>query len=715
MKTLDKIIFLILCCIPSEILFAQVPQAIPYQAVARNSIGNTINNQSVSLRFSIHDVSAGGVVVYKETQTTTTNSLGLFSVNIGLGTPVSGIFSAINWGVNIKFLQVELDTLGGANYVDMGTQQMLSVPYALMSGKSADLPSGNSSGDVLVWNGSAWVVTPKCNLYNYYFRDKDQDGYGDKYAPVFGCSPLPGFVNDSTDCNDNVAAINPLIIWYQDADGDGFGNLAMTTNACLQPIGFVSNSADCNDGNLNINPNIIDIPDDAFMDSNCDGIDGVIAFSIFVTPSGDDVNPGTIALPKQTIIGGINAATGDGFTSVLISAGTYSERVILSNGISLYGGYNSATAWSRSASNLITVTGLDQSDRVSAIEGTGIASVTTIDRIRFVTMNAIGFAVDGNGKSNYSVFLTSCSGVIFKNCFIKSGNASAGNPGIVGIAGTGGNVGLDGMVGNCNAFGVATGGSGGTSTCLRNGGNGGAGGYKPNNGVAGSSGVGSTNGGNGGLIGNPGGPGANGGNGTSGTAGVNGLGGSGGSVGSSWNGGTGGSGVNGIHGNGGGGGGGGGAESCLFCADGTGNGGGGGGAGGCLGTGGSGGFAGGGSFGIFLINSSSIQVTNCSVTSGNGGIGGAGALGANGGSGGSGGLGANLCISEIGRGGNGGSGGNGGAGGIGGGGSGGPSYSVYRFASTTTISGTTLIVGFGGNGGTSPGNSGTNGASGTIF
>ena len=234
--------------------------------------------------------------------------------------------------------------------------------------------------------------------------------------------------------------------------------------ACLQPVGYVANGTDCNDNNSGINPGVSDSPDDIFTDNNCDGIDGVIANSIFVTPSGDDVNPGSMALPKKTINAGITAALGAGFVSVLISTGTYAERVIIMNGISLYGGYNSSTAWSRSAANLVTVTGLDQNDRVIAIEGTGITSATTIDRIRFVTINASGPAVGGNGKSNYSVFLSFCTGTLFKNCFIKSGNASAGNPGTAGTTGANGTIGLNGLIGDCSVFVVATGGGGGSST-----------------------------------------------------------------------------------------------------------------------------------------------------------------------------------------------------------------------------------------------------------
>ena len=106
--------------------------------MARDNAGNLIANQNISVRFSIYDATAGGTVVYKETQSVTTNALGLFTANIGQGTVVTGTFSTINWGGGSKFTQVEMDAAGGTTYVDMGTQQMLSVPYALYSGVSGN-------------------------------------------------------------------------------------------------------------------------------------------------------------------------------------------------------------------------------------------------------------------------------------------------------------------------------------------------------------------------------------------------------------------------------------------------------------------------------------------------------------------------------------------------------------------------------------------------
>jgi hypothetical protein len=102
----------------------------------------------VKVRFSILDSTATGTAVYVETHNTTTSALGLFTANVGMGTASTGTFSSINWGQNYKFLKVELDTTAtGNSYIDLGTQQMMSVPYALYASHSTTTSSPNSNNN----------------------------------------------------------------------------------------------------------------------------------------------------------------------------------------------------------------------------------------------------------------------------------------------------------------------------------------------------------------------------------------------------------------------------------------------------------------------------------------------------------------------------------------------------------------------------------------
>lgn len=150
MKKLLFILAIGFCQLTVINCFAQAPNAIPYQGVARNAAGNIIASQPVSLRVSIHDLTAGGIVIYKETHIISTTALGLFNINIGSGTPITGTLAAVNWGSGAKFLQVEMDAAGGTAYADMGTTKLNSVPYALYAGNSG---------------ASNWTVSGN-NIYN---------------------------------------------------------------------------------------------------------------------------------------------------------------------------------------------------------------------------------------------------------------------------------------------------------------------------------------------------------------------------------------------------------------------------------------------------------------------------------------------------------------------------------------------------------------------
>jgi hypothetical protein len=113
------------------------PQAVNFQGVARNPSGNVLPNKPVSLRISILNGGESGPAEYVETHAVTTSAQGLFNLPIGKGTPVSGSFAGINWAAaTAKFFKLEIDAAGGRNYTVMGTQQLLSVPYALFAEKT---------------------------------------------------------------------------------------------------------------------------------------------------------------------------------------------------------------------------------------------------------------------------------------------------------------------------------------------------------------------------------------------------------------------------------------------------------------------------------------------------------------------------------------------------------------------------------------------------
>jgi hypothetical protein len=142
-QTMRKLTLLFLSLTLSLFSIAQAPQALNYQAVARNTAGSPLAMQAVVVRFTVIDGTVNGPTAYQETHTTTTNAYGLFTLAIGRGSTVSGTFAGINWGAGDKFLKVEFSTDGGANYNLQGTTQFLSVPYALYAQRT-NLQAGNA-------------------------------------------------------------------------------------------------------------------------------------------------------------------------------------------------------------------------------------------------------------------------------------------------------------------------------------------------------------------------------------------------------------------------------------------------------------------------------------------------------------------------------------------------------------------------------------------
>lgn len=131
-----KKIFLLIVALTGAIAFAQAPQGFSYQAVAFDNDGKAVEDTAVSVRISIIDESVNGTELFSEIHNPTTNTQGLFSLSIGMGTNVTGNFNEINWGKNNKFIKLEIDITGGSNYVNVGTSQLMSVPYALYAENS---------------------------------------------------------------------------------------------------------------------------------------------------------------------------------------------------------------------------------------------------------------------------------------------------------------------------------------------------------------------------------------------------------------------------------------------------------------------------------------------------------------------------------------------------------------------------------------------------
>lgn len=173
--------------------FAQTPEKMSYQAVIRNAANTLLINQTIGMRVSILQGSATGTEVYKEiyNPNPTTNSNGLITVEIGTGIPITGTFASINWSNGIYFIKTETDPTGGTNYSIVGTNQLLSVPYALYA-KNCGTPSWGLSGNT-------------------------------------GTNPATNFIG-TTDNNDVFFKRNNIISGRIGGNNTAFGNSALSSN-----------------------------------------------------------------------------------------------------------------------------------------------------------------------------------------------------------------------------------------------------------------------------------------------------------------------------------------------------------------------------------------------------------------------------------------------------------------------------------------------------
>ena len=157
------------------ILFSILASAqLTFQSTIRNSSGQIVPNQILSLRFNIKLNSTTGTTVYSEIQHPLSDSQGNVSLIIGTGTATTGVFSQINWALGTYYVTVEF-------YTGASSCQWINVPTGT-TGQIVSLCNGSLIWGVcstpfsnLVWSDE-FNINGAVNSTNWYQQTQLPDG-----------------------------------------------------------------------------------------------------------------------------------------------------------------------------------------------------------------------------------------------------------------------------------------------------------------------------------------------------------------------------------------------------------------------------------------------------------------------------------------------------------------------------------------------------------
>ncbi len=200
----------------------------------------------------------------------------------------------ISVGASAGARGVVVDFYAGANprlYVVATNSTSTQVIYFDDNGTAT--PTLNTISTLLSTTNKAFrsVAFAPCTPSTWY-ADADGDGYGLSTSTLSYCTQPYGYVANSTDCDDALAAVNPgateicnsidddcdtsidegiaINTYYNDADGDGFGAGLGTATCSVLSAPYVTNNADCDDANVAVNTAATELCSNS-IDDNCNG------------------------------------------------------------------------------------------------------------------------------------------------------------------------------------------------------------------------------------------------------------------------------------------------------------------------------------------------------------------------------------------------------------------------------------------------------------
>ncbi|MEP2059067.1 MAG: hypothetical protein ABJL75_10855 [Nonlabens ulvanivorans] len=121
----------------SFILNAQQKNYINYQGVVRDADNELLVEESVEIGIALKFGATNAPILYEESHFISTDINGVFSLQIGSGINSNGDYENLPWG-EASFVAVSF------NGSELGTTELMAVPYAITSGSDQWIVDGNA-------------------------------------------------------------------------------------------------------------------------------------------------------------------------------------------------------------------------------------------------------------------------------------------------------------------------------------------------------------------------------------------------------------------------------------------------------------------------------------------------------------------------------------------------------------------------------------------
>lgn len=210
-----------------------------------------------------------------------------------------------------------------------------------------------------------------------------------------------------------------------DGNADDSNSGAATRSAQNQPDDgeeYADAGSTTADAGSQCNPNAVDDPDDDFIDSNCDGIDGDKKKAVFVaTTAGNDSADGTWGNPVATLKHGIDLAISAN-KDVYVCKGDYKEGTIqlATKGVRVYGGYDCTQNWTRNSVSQLNLASTSN----TAVSINNVTDPVVFDHVDIASANA----TTGGDSSIVALVVSSTNVTLRRGTYTAGAAADAVQP-----------------------------------------------------------------------------------------------------------------------------------------------------------------------------------------------------------------------------------------------------------------------------------------------